>query len=81
MQSIGPHIWFPEYVKISVSDDNENFIILKNEINKISREKPGTIFETFGWQGDIEARYIRYEAPAIVVKGGAWVFIDEITVW
>ena len=81
MQSIGPHIWFPEYVKISVSDDNVNFTTIKDEINRISREKPGTIFETFGWQGDVEARYIRYEAPAIVVKGGAWVFVDEIVVW
>ena len=81
MQSIGPHIWFPEYVKISVSDDNENFTTIKHAKNTISRQKPGTIFEFFGWQGDIEARYIRYEAPAISIKGGAWVFIDEIVVW
>ncbi|NLZ94666.1 MAG: family 20 glycosylhydrolase [Bacteroidales bacterium] len=80
-QSVGPHIWFPEYVKISVSDDNENFTTIKDTQNTISREKRGTIFETFGWQGDIEARYIRYEAPAIDVKGGAWVFVDEITIW
>ncbi len=81
MQSIGPHIWFPEYVKISVSNDNENFTTIKHDKNTISRQKPGTIFETFGWQGAIEARYIRYEAPAISIKGGAWVFIDEIVVW
>ena len=81
MQSIGPHIWFPEYVKISVSDDNENFTTIKDAKNTISRDKPGTIFETFGWQGNVEARYIRYEAPAIDVEGGAWVFVDEITIW
>lgn len=81
MQSIGPHIWFPEYVKISVSDDNEEFTVLTNERNTISRKKPGTIFENFGWQGNVEARYIRYQAPAIEIEGGAWVFIDEITVW
>ena len=81
MQSIGPHIWFPEYVKISVSNDNENFTTIKHDKNTISRQKPGTIFETFGWQGAIEARYIRYEAPTISIKGGAWVFIDEIVVW
>lgn len=81
MQSIGPHIWFPEYVKISVSTDNETFTTIKDSKTTISRQKPGTIFETFGWQGSAEARYIRYEAPAITVKGGAWVFIDEIIVW
>ena len=63
----------PEYVKISVSDDNENFTTIKHAKNTISRQKPGTIFE-FLVGGDIEARYIRYEAPAISIKGGAGCF-------
>ena len=81
MQSIGPRIWFPKEVEISVSDNNEDFTLLKHTKNTISREKSGTIFETFGWQGNIEARYIRYKAPSIRLEGGAWVFADEITVW
>ena len=81
MQSIGPRIWFPEEVVISLSDDNQTFIEVTRIKNTISREKPGTIFETFGWQGATDARYIRFEAMPINVKGGAWVFLDEIVVW
>lgn len=81
MQSIGPRIWFPQEVVISVSDDNVTFTELSKIDNTISREKPGTIIENFAWQGAIEARYVRYQATAIKVKGGAWVFVDEIVIW
>ena len=81
MQSIGPRIWFPKEIVISVSDDNKAFTQLVHKTTTISREKPGTIIERFGWQGTTNARYIRYQAPAIDEKDGAWVFVDEIVVW
>ena len=80
MQSIGPWIWFPKEVVVSVSDDNNNFTEIKTITNSVSEETPGTIFEDFGWQGEVETRYIRYKA---VPNGeiGAWVFLDEIVIW
>lgn len=81
MQSIGPRIWFPKEVVISVSDDNKTFTQIFQKTTTISRQKTGTIIERFGWQGTTNARYIRYQAPAIDEKDGAWVFVDEIVVW
>lgn len=81
MQSIGPRIWFPQQVVISLSDDNQNFTEASRITNTISRKAPGTIFESFGWKGSAKGRYIRFEASTIDVKGGAWIFVDEIVVW
>lgn len=65
---------------VSVSDNNNQFTEIKTITNYVSKDTPGTIFENFGWQGSVDARYIRYQAFANGMKGG-WVFIDEIVVW
>lgn len=80
MQSIGPWIWFPKEVEISLSTDNNNFTKVATITNTVSKDKPGTIFQDFGWSGSAEARYIKYRALPNDVKGG-WVFLDEIVVW
>ena len=80
MQSIGPEIWFPAEVVISVSNDNVEFTELSHIKNTTSDEKPGTLFENFAWTGSVESRYIRYHALPNEVKRG-WVFVDEIVVW
>lgn len=80
MQSIGPWIWFPKEVVISVSDDNKTFTELSRVKNTVSEKEPGTLFQNFGWQGTANARYISYKAVPNGIKGG-WVFVDEIVVW
>ena len=80
MQSIGPQIWYPKEVVVSVSDDNKEFTEVAHIQNKVSMDEPGTLFQNFGWQGGIEARFIRYQALPNSSKGG-WVFVDEIVVW
>lgn len=80
MQSIGPWIWFPKEVVISVSDDNEIFTELSRVKNTISEKESGALFQNFGWQGATNARYIHYKAIPNGIKGG-WVFADEIVVW
>lgn len=80
MQSIGPEIWFPAEVVISVSNDNVEFTELSHIKNTTSDEKPGTLFENFAWTGYVESRYIRYHALPNEVKRG-WVFVDEIVIW
>ncbi len=80
MQSIGPWIWFPKEVVISVSEDNKTFTELMRVKNTVSEKETGTLFQNFGWQGAENARYIRYKAVPNGIKGG-WVFVDEIVVW
>ena len=80
MQSIGPWIWFPKEVVLSISDDNQAFTELARVKNNVSDKEPGTLFQNFGWQGEATARYIRYKALPNGIKGG-WVFVDEIVVW
>lgn len=80
MQSIGPWIYFPKEVVISVSNDNQNFTEIKRIPTAIDKKASGTLFQNFGWNGSNNARYIRLQALPNDVKGG-WVFIDEIVVW
>ncbi len=80
MQSVGPQIWYPKGVVISVSDDNKEFTEVAHIQNEVSMDEPGTLFQNFGWQGAINARYIRYQALPNDTRGG-WVFLDEIVVW
>ncbi len=80
MQSIGPWIWFPKEVVISVSDDNKTFTELSRVKNTVSDKETGTLFQNFGWKGIANARYIQYKAVPNGIKGG-WVFLDEIVVW
>ncbi len=80
MQSIAPWIFYPKNVKISVSNDNENFTLLKDIPRPVDEKAPGTLFHHFGWSGEANARYIRYQGLPNEIRGG-WVFVDEIVVW
>lgn len=80
MQSVGPWIYFPREVVISVSDDNENFTELARIPSPCGLTTSGTIIHDFGWQGKASGRYIRYQAIPNGIEGG-WVFLDEIAVW
>lgn len=80
MQAVGPWIYFPKEVVISVSNDNKNFTELKRIPTPYDEKTEGTLFHNFGWSGSSKAQYIRYKAVPYGIKGG-WVFLDEIVVW
>lgn len=80
MQNIGPWVYFPKEVIISVSDDNKNFKNLARVKTPYDEKTVGTIFYNFGWNGRAKGRYIRYQALPNSIKDG-WVFVDEIVVW
>lgn len=79
MQNIGPYVYFPNEVIISISEDGKTF----KELTKIDfpvEKKDGVFFKDFAWEGDTKARYIRYKASADESIDGAWLFTDEIIV-
>ncbi len=79
MQNKGPWVWMPKEVIICVSNDGETYRELKRLQSNVSEDAEGVLFADFGWEGDTEARYIRYTAYPID-KPGAWLFVDEIVV-
>lgn len=79
MQEYHAWIWLPKEVNIYVSKDNKDFELLTTLTHDIPVDKTGYYLRDFGWKGNTEARYIRYEAK-IVDKAGAWLFTDEIIV-
>jgi hexosaminidase len=78
MQIVGPEVFLPAIVVISVSDDGENFRTLTKICNYVTRDEP-ILFRNFGWQGSERCRYIRYQADADDKIGGV-LFTDEIVV-
>lgn len=77
MQICNPWIFMPCEVTISASDDNSNFKELVKIEHKVV-EDDSLSFKNFGWEGETEARYIRYEAKSD--RKGGWLFTDEIVV-
>ena len=78
LQAVGPVVYFPGEVIISVSDDGVNFKTLKQEAFVGSKEPPCG-FKSYGWEGESKARYIRYQAfPSKEYQG--WVFAAEVVV-
>ncbi|MGL5682473.1 MAG: glycoside hydrolase family 20 protein [Marinifilaceae bacterium] len=78
MQSRGPELWLPSEVIVSVSEDGENYTELSREGHDVSPQYEGLVIRSFGWEGNTQARYIRYVAKHSVARG--WLFVDEIVV-
>ena len=77
MQICGPGVFMPCLVEIAVSSDGENYeCIAAIEHEVVIDELPS--FKSFGWQGEVEARYIRYKAHRSKYTG--FLFVDEIVV-
>ena len=77
MQICGPGVFMPCRVEISVSTDGENYIplaVIDHEV--VIDELPS--FKNCGWEGSVEARYIRYKAHRSRYSG--FLFVDEIVV-
>ena len=77
MQICGPGVFMPCLVEIAVSTDGENYTKIADiEHEVILDELPS--FKRFGWEGEVEARYIRYKAHRSKYTG--FLFVDEIVV-
>ena len=79
MQLKGPYVWLPKQVIISASTDGKNYETLATVGNEISPEVETLQFKTFGWKGNAQARYVRYQAQSNGIAGG-WLFTDEIII-
>lgn len=79
LQEYHAWIWLPKEVNIYTSTDNENFNLLTTLTHDLPVDQTGYYLKDFGWEGETQARYIRYEAK-IVDRPGAWLFTDEIIV-
>ena len=77
MQICGPGVFMPAQVIVSASFDGEHYVELKRIDNEVVRNDEVT-FETFGWEGQVEARYIRYQA--VRSDFGGFLFVDEVVV-
>lgn len=77
MQICGPGVFMPAQVTVSVSSDGEHYTELQSIDNEVVRDDAVT-FKTLGWEGDAEARYVRYQARRS--DFGGFLFIDEVVV-
>ena len=78
IQVVGPEVFLPAEVIISVSTDGTDYQELTRISHRVDRAD-AIVFKNYGWQGETKARYIRYQARAGKEFGG-WVFTDEIVV-
>ncbi len=80
MQLVGPWIWLPAQVKISVSDDNINFTQIICDTHDVPGDTDTLLFRIMGFEGKSSGRYIKMEATPYA-KYGAVMFTDEIVVY
>ena len=78
MQVVGPEVFLPVEVIISVSTDGETFTELARIPHEVVKSDVSA-FKNYAWTGEVKARYIRYQAGAGKEFGG-WIFTDEIIV-
>ena len=77
MQICGPGVFMPSQVVISSSMDGATFTELKVIDHEVVRDDEVT-FKTFGWEGNAEARYVRYQARRS--DFGGFLFVDEVVI-
>lgn len=78
MQVVGPQVYLPVEVIISVSTDGVNYTELKRVSSTVDLEKP-VDFINHSWKGTAKARFVRYQAKSSSQHGG-WIFTDEVVV-
>ncbi|MEG2491417.1 MAG: family 20 glycosylhydrolase [Alistipes sp.] len=79
MQGFYADIWMPKTVEFSVSDDGKDYRFLTSVANDLPFEFKQDRYKNFGWEGPVNARYVRMVARHNGHKGG-WIFTDEIVV-
>ena len=77
MQMVGPGVFYPGMVEISISNDGENFETIKHLTFVTNVDEPHG-FRDFCWVGSAKARYVRYKANSGAT--GGWLFTDEIII-
>ena len=78
MQICGPGVFMPKQVIISVSNDGKEFTELTKIDHQVVKDDAVT-FKTYGWEGESNARYVRYQAE-IDRNFGGFLFVDEIVI-
>ena len=78
MQICGPGVFMPKQVIISVSNDGKEFTELAKIDHQVVKDDAVT-FKNFGWEGEANARYVRYQAE-IDRNFGGFLFVDEIVI-
>jgi hexosaminidase len=77
MQVIGPGVYMPDYVEVSVSTDGKNFTPVGKDINDVSTTDPSLLFKTFRVEFmPTSARYIRFFAK----NHTGFLFADELII-
>ena len=82
MRQVLPYIFQPDSVELFTSDDGTTFVPQGVIPTRIPEAVMST-FETFTFQGNWQARYIRLVAknPLHRNNGDTFIFTDEIVVW
>ena len=78
MQICGPGVFMPKEVIISISNDGETFTELAKIEHQVVKDDEVT-FKNFAWEGEANARYVRYQAK-IDRHFGGFLFVDEIVI-
>ena len=78
MQICGPGVFMPKQVIVSISIDGKEFTELAKVDHQVVKDDAVT-FKTFGWAGEANARYVRYQASHDEQFGG-FLFVDEIVI-
>lgn len=78
MQICGPGVFMPKQVIISVSNDGKEFTELAKIDHQVVKDDAVT-FKAFAWEGEANARYVRYQAE-IDRNFGGFLFVDEIVI-
>lgn len=78
MQICGPGVFMPKQVIISVSNDGKEFTELAKIDHQVVKDDAVT-FKAFAWEGEANARYVRYQAE-IDRDFGGFLFVDEIVI-
>ena len=78
MQLIGPGVFQPGEVELLTSDDGESFTSRGVVKTTIDPKDPDLSFQTYSFEGNWKARYVRVKAKR---TQGGFIFADEIVVW
>ena len=78
MQICCPGVFMPKQVIVSISNDGKEFTELAKVDHQVVKDDAVT-FKTFGWTGEANARYVRYQASHDDNFGG-FLFVDEIVI-
>ncbi|HLO80755.1 MAG TPA: family 20 glycosylhydrolase [Chitinophagaceae bacterium] len=78
MQIIGPGVYMPDFVEVSISNDGNNFVTAGKSVNDVPTTDPKLSFKTFRVNlENLTGRYIRFYAK----NHTGFLFADEIIVY